>query len=78
MEKIAFKLCLKYGLTNEPSEYLVQQWFTKTISYINNGYDSEMAGRKAAQEVFSDYKTYCRKSQADDILTLLNMIKGNR
>ena len=75
MFNISHSLMIKYGLASDPSEHLVEKWIKRTEELIDQGYDAETAGRKAAQEIFSDYGRYKYAAEADTIISLLQQAK---
>lgn len=71
----------RYDLTIMPTDQQVLKWYEKTLEHRNNGYTFEEAGRKAAFELFRTWileKRFQSFAQADDIETILNMIKNGQ
>ncbi len=72
MSNLSSRLMIKFGLPpGHPTNEEVIRWLEKVMFYINNGFQVEEAGHKAAQETFYGYRTYRYSSQADSIETLL-------
>ena len=75
MKNLADSLRVKYGLRDNPTDSQINKWTEVTQKYINQGYSSEEAGRKAASETFYDFGKYIYKGEADTIYTLLQEAK---
>lgn len=72
MFDVYHKLYIKYGLSGRPSEYEVNQWVALVEKYIQEGTDPELAGAKAARQIFPSFGKFVYASQADTIKTLLD------
>jgi hypothetical protein len=75
MADIASDLMIKYGLSRPPSDQSKRTWAQRTDSIMSRGHDPEAAGRIAAQETFSDYRTRVYESQGATILALLALAR---
>lgn len=73
MSRVADNLRLKYGLGHVPSDSSVQDWLRLAKKYIDQGYDKDTAGQRAAKDLFSDYQTHFFAAEADSIETLLRL-----
>jgi hypothetical protein len=83
MSEILDFLVKKYSLAAEPTSKQVQEWSNITETYIKDGMDPVEAGKIAANEVFENiivikFAKFIAEAHADDIKTILNMIKGQR
>lgn len=65
------RLRIKYGLTDNPSTQLVEQWRQSTNTYSARGFGKEEAGRLAATVTFPGFGTRVYASEADTVDTLL-------
>jgi hypothetical protein len=74
MADISQSLLIKYGLANRPSQGQTQEWALLARQYAREGANSEVAGERAAQALFRDYRTRHYASQADTIEMLLREI----
>ncbi len=73
---ISKSLKIKYGLLISPLNDEVNTWVKLTEELINNGHDSEEAGKISAQKIFKSFGFHeYAESQADSIETLLLKIK---
>lgn len=71
MSDLENTLKIKFGLENSPDINKINEWLDKSSYYINLGIEEEIAGEKAAKDVFEDYYTWVYKSQSDTITALL-------
>lgn len=68
-------LRVKYGLSQqEPTSSQARQWGKRTRDYINGGLDPNVAGDKAARELFSSYNKYRYFAEGDTIHDLLRRL----
>ena len=75
MANLALKLRIKYGLEDEPSDYQIREWATKTEELIRRDYSRDDAGSQAAREVFPGFGTMILKAEADTLEALLEEAK---
>lgn len=75
MADIASDLMIKYGLSRPPSDQSIRAWAQRTESIMSRGHDPEAAGRMAAEETFSDYRTRFYESQGATIMALLALAR---
>ena len=71
MAAIGHKLMIKYGLGHTPDEFECRAWVRETKNLVQAGISPEAAGRRAAQNLFSDYETHKYASEADTVEALL-------
>jgi hypothetical protein len=73
---LAHDLRIKYGLTDEPSETLIQRWAERVSVLIAETGDAEQSGRQAALEVFGELDRILYFSAADTLEVLLARAKA--
>jgi hypothetical protein len=71
MADIGHGLMIKYGLAHQPSSERAQEWARLTRLLMDRGVGREDAGARAAQQLFTDYRTRYYASEADTIEMLL-------
>lgn len=69
--RLAVRLKVKYGLTDDPDEAKIAAWQHVTAAKIGAGNEAEIAGRAAAFEVFGELDAALYFSEADTIEVLL-------
>lgn len=62
---------IKYGLRDNPSADQQSQWARLVRRYIDQGWEREAAGHRAAADLFPDYKTRVYAAEADTLEALL-------
>lgn len=78
MANAAHGLKIRYGLEQNPSDYLVQRWAQLTRELERQGYKTEDAGSLAAKRTFPDYQTKIYASEADTLVALLQAAEGRK
>jgi hypothetical protein len=73
---LARRLMIKYGLPDYPNDASIRLWRVRTNQYIVEGNDGETAGRKAASDTFAGFDTRIYRSEADDIVSLLDAARN--
>ena len=71
MQYIAHHVQKKYGLSLLPSDEQIELWINITEKYIDKNTENEIAGLKAAQDVFGKSNVKFLESQADSVEALL-------
>lgn len=70
-DKLAHRLRIKYGLTDNPSDTQIADWSRRAEAAIAGGLDEEQAGRLAALDAFGELDAVLMFSEADTIKALL-------
>ncbi len=68
---IGHDLRIKYGLSEDPSEDLIEAWAIRVEQLRAEAQDPELAGRQAALETFGELEKVLYFSVADTIEALL-------
>lgn len=71
---ISHSLKIKYGLRAAPRDEKVQEWYRETDRLIRSGMAKDVAGQRAAAQVFPDYNTHVYASEADTIEYMLRRL----
>lgn len=75
MADAGHNLRIKYGLRQDPSPALQQQWAALVEELIRKGVGREEAGRQAAQQTFSDFGQLVYASEGDTLEMLLQRVR---
>ena len=78
MADIGHALRIKYGLSENPPDYLIAEWEKLARQNIERGFGLEAAGQAAAKVVFPDYQSHFFRTEADTIEMLLERIRDRR
>ena len=68
---LAHDLRIKYSLTDDPSDALIQRWAERVSELIAETGDPEQSGRQAALEIFGELDRILYFSAADTLEALL-------